>query len=284
MELMDILILVFGAIISYLLGGISVARLITRNKKEGNIVKSGSGNPGTMNMLRTHGLTMGLSTLFFDALKGALPSLFGLLYYGSYGIKVAHMALFIFGFCAVIGHIFPIYYKFKGGKGIATTLGVFVVADPITTAVLFAILFVTLYFIKISSVVSLLFITINAIVQLFRDYAERNWVVIILMIAMVLADIIAHKQNLIRLINDKENTADLHEGLVKDIEKLKSKKQEKLNKNSEKKKKINEKYEKKIAKKNEEISRIESASSNVEKEESVENKGSKTKKTTGKKK
>lgn len=256
MELMDILILVFGAIISYLLGGVSVARLITRNKKEGNIVKSGSGNPGTMNMLRTHGLTMGLSTLFFDALKGALPSLFGLLYYGSYGDKIAYMALFIFGFCAVLGHIFPVYYKFKGGKGIATTLGVFVVADPVTTAVLFAILFITLYFIKISSVVSLLFITINAIVQLFRDYSKNNWVVIILMVGMVLMDIIAHKQNLIRLIDDKENTADLHEGLIKDIEKLKNKKQAKLEKNSEKKKRINEKYERKIAKKHEKISRI----------------------------
>ena len=256
MELMDILILVFGAIISYLLGGVSVARLITRNKKEGNIVKSGSGNPGTMNMLRTHGLTMGLSTLFFDALKGALPSLFGLLYYGNYGDKIAYMALFIFGFCAVLGHIFPVYYKFKGGKGIATTLGVFVVADPVTTAVLFAILFITLYFIKISSVVSLLFITINAIVQLFRDYSKNNWVVIILMVGMVLMDIIAHKQNLIRLIDDKENTADLHEGLIKDIEKLKNKKQAKLEKNSEKKKRINEKYERKIAKKHEKISRI----------------------------
>ena len=284
MELMDILILVFGAIISYFLGGISVARLITRNKKEGNIVKSGSGNPGTMNMLRTHGLTMGLSTLFFDALKGALPSLFGLLYFGNYGDKIAYMALFIFGFSAVIGHIYPAYYKFKGGKGIATTLGVFAVADPVTTAVLFAILFVTLYFIKISSVVSLLFITINAIVQLFRDYSKNNWVVIILMITMVLVDIIAHKQNLIRLIDDKENTADLHEGLIKDIEKLKNKKQEKLNKNLEKKKKINEKYEKKIAKKSEKISRINELNSTNETEDiETLDKSEKVKKTSKKK-
>lgn len=279
MKLMDILILVFGAIISYLLGGISVARLITRNKKEGDIVKSGSGNPGTMNMLRTHGLTMGLVTLFFDALKGALPSLFGLLYFDGYGVKLAYMALFIFGFCAVVGHIFPVYYRFKGGKGIATTIGVFLVADPLTTAILFIILFVvTFYFIKISSVVSLLFITINAIVQLFRGCEKNNWVVIVLMIAIVLIDIIAHKQNLIRLINDKENTADLHESIVKDIEKLKTKKQVKLNKNSEKKKKINEKYERKIAKKHEKIYRInELNTDNLEQSEEVKSKESSTK-------
>lgn len=253
MEIKDILIFVFVAIFSYLLGGISIARLITKRKKEGNIVNSGSGNPGTMNMLRTHGLGMGLTTLFFDALKGVVPALFGLLYFGSYGDKIAYMALFVFGFSAVIGHIFPLYYKFKGGKGIATTLGVFLVADPLTTGILFAIMFITLYFIKISSVVSLLFIVINAIVQLFRSYAKDNWVVIILMIAMVLIDIIAHKQNLIRLIDNKENSADLHEGLMKDIEKLKSKKQQKLDKIKEERTKISEKYDKKIAKKHKKV-------------------------------
>ena len=159
-----LLSIIIVLICSYFIGNITFARQLSRAVKD-DITTRGSGNPGTMNMLRTHGLTMGLSTLFFDALKGALPSLFGLLYFGNYGDKIAYMALFIFGFSAVIGHIYPAYYKFKGGKGIATTLGVFAVADPVTTAVLFAILFVTLYFIKISSVVSLLFITINAIIK-----------------------------------------------------------------------------------------------------------------------
>ena len=96
MELMDILILVFGALISYLLGGVSVARLITRNKKEGNIVKSGSGNPGTMNMLRTHGLGFGLFTLLCDALKGSVPALFVLMYFGElYGTTVGYISLYL---------------------------------------------------------------------------------------------------------------------------------------------------------------------------------------------
>ena len=94
----------------------------------------------------------------------------------------------MFGFFAVVGHIFPIYYKFKGGKGIATTFGVFIVADPISTLVLFAILFVTLYFIKIGSIVSFLFISVDAIVQLFRDEMDGNWFAIIVMLLMILLD------------------------------------------------------------------------------------------------
>lgn len=255
MEHKDIFILIIGALISYFLGGISIARMITKHKKEGNIVSSGSGNPGTMNMLRTHGIGMGLLTLFFDALKGVIPALFGLLYYGHYGDSISYIALFLFGFMSVIGHIFPIYYRFKGGKGIATTLGVFLVADPLTTGILFAILFVTLYFIKISSVVSLLFIIINAIVQLFRSYARNNWIIISLIIVMVVIDIFAHRQNLLRLLENRENSADLHEGLIKDIEKLKEKKNKKLDKNKTKREKIKAKYERKIAKRHERVNK-----------------------------
>ena len=86
MKVWDILILIFASIVSYLLGGISIARFITKKKNgSGNITSQGSGNPGTMNMLRTHGILMGLFTLFCDALKGALPALFGLLYFDKYG-------------------------------------------------------------------------------------------------------------------------------------------------------------------------------------------------------
>lgn len=254
METIDILILIFGCVVSYLLGGISIARLMTRKETKG-IDGQGSGNPGTMNMLRTHGICMGIFTLLCDAIKGVLPALFGLLYFGKYDESIAYMTLYLFGFCAVLGHIFPIYYKFKGGKGIATTFGVFMVADPITAVILFGILFVTLYFIKIGSVVSLLFIIIEAIVQLFKSYAEGNWVMIVLMWLMVLVDIWAHRLNLLRLIDNKENPADLQEGLRKDIEKIKNKKAKKLEKNEQKQEKIEQKYERKIEKRHYKVSR-----------------------------
>ena len=151
MELKEILIFMLACVLSYLLGGVSIARFITGKEKGGDIKSQGSGNPGTMNMLRTHGIVMGLFTLFCDALKGVIPALFGLLYFGQFDTQWGYMALYVLGFCAVLGHIYPIYYKFKGGKGIATTFGVFMVADPISTLILFGILFVVLYVIKINS-------------------------------------------------------------------------------------------------------------------------------------
>ena len=222
----EILVFIGFCILSYLLGGVSVARFITKKEAKGDINSQGSGNPGTMNMLRTHGIGLGLFTLLCDALKGALPALFGLLFFKNVcgDEKLGYLALYAFGLCAVIGHIFPLYYKFKGGKGIATTFGVFMVADPITSTILFGIMFLTLYIIKIGSVVSLLFITIVAIVQLFRDCMDNNWIAITLMLLIIVLDIYAHRKNLERLVENKENPADLHEGIKKDVQKLKKKK------------------------------------------------------------
>lgn len=255
MELVDILVIVFGCIFSYLLGGVSIARLITKKDKEGAINKQGSGNPGTMNMLRTHGFFMGIFTLICDALKGVLPALLGLLYFDQYDTAIAYNMLYLFGLCAVVGHIFPIYYKFKGGKGIATTLGVFMVADPITSVILFGIFFIVLYFIKISSVVSLLFIVINAIIQIFKAQGDLSWISIVLMLLMVVIDIWAHRQNLVRLVENRENPADLQEGLKKDIEKIKNKQEKRVEKSERKTENIRQKYERKIIKKNDKVNR-----------------------------
>ena len=267
MELIDILIFIAMCIFSYLLGGVSIARLITKKEKAGAINAQGSGNPGTMNMLRTHGLTMGLFTLFCDALKGVIPALFSYFYFGYVAdMTVAYIGIFVFGFCAVVGHIFPIYYKFKGGKGIATTFGVFMVADPISTIILFCILFIVLYFIKIGSVVSLLFITIDAILQFFKDNMEANVFALVFMCLMVLLDIYAHRQNLARLLENRENPASLQDGLKKDIEKIRNTKSKKLEK-------IEKKYQEKIEKKTTKVQKkIEELQDEEEKMEVVEEK------------
>jgi len=86
--------------------------------------KGGSGNIGATNVMRTAGKTMGLLTLMSDLLKGALPAFFGKNLYGpEWG--------FLFGFCAFLGHLFPVFLKFKGGKGVATATGLYLVLAPL---------------------------------------------------------------------------------------------------------------------------------------------------------
>ncbi|MGN0818436.1 MAG: glycerol-3-phosphate acyltransferase, partial [Candidatus Coproplasma sp.] len=121
-----------GAALSYLLGCFNFAVLISKLKHK-DIRTEGSGNPGTMNMSRTFGLKIGIINFVCDALKGVIPVLCGYLIFKGYVFEgtqfiVSDFTRYLFGTCAVIGHIFPVTMKFKGGKGIATTLGMFLCA------------------------------------------------------------------------------------------------------------------------------------------------------------
>ena len=102
-------------IVSYLLGSINFA-YITARIKGIDISSEGSGNPGTSNVLRTLGKKSAAIVLFGDLLKGAIPIIF--FYQDQYFL--------VYGLAAVVGHIYPVFYKFKGGKGVATYLGVYV--------------------------------------------------------------------------------------------------------------------------------------------------------------
>lgn len=117
------------AVACYLIGSVNFARLISRSKNK-DITKMGSGNPGTMNMSREFGWKIGALTFLCDALKGGLPALAGhLLYRGCVFegtlIETSDFARYFCGLFVIVGHIFPVFMKFKGGKGIASTLGLF---------------------------------------------------------------------------------------------------------------------------------------------------------------
>ncbi len=121
--------LVLLAAACYLIGCFNFARLISR-KKHKDITKMGSGNPGTMNMSREFGLKVGLVTFLFDALKGGVPALISYFIYRRYyfagtPVQVSDFTRYFCGLFVVIGHIFPVTMGFKGGKGIASTLGLF---------------------------------------------------------------------------------------------------------------------------------------------------------------
>ncbi len=122
------------ALVCYLLGSFNFARLISR-KKNKDITKIGSGNPGTMNMTREFGLKVGLLTFLCDALKGGIPALISYFIYRKYyfagtAIQVSDFTRYFCGLFVIVGHIFPITMGFKGGKGIAATLGLFWFSIP----------------------------------------------------------------------------------------------------------------------------------------------------------
>ena len=126
---------------AYLLGSINSAILISKTVYKDDIRKHGSGNGGMTNMLRTFGGKAALMTLAGDLLKTALSIFiagftFGFFYWG--GISVQGYC-YVAGLFAVLGHIFPIYYKFKGGKGVLVTSTMALILSPLPFLILFAL-------------------------------------------------------------------------------------------------------------------------------------------------
>lgn len=197
----------------YLLGNVSFAKVISRLKHD-DITKHGSGNPGTMNMLRTFGVKLGLLTLLLDAVKGAIPSLLGFFMFGGAdGGELAYIGLYAGGMSAVVGHCFPIFSKFKGGKGVATTLGMFAVAEPYLALGMFVVCFLYLVIFDYGAIASFLFITA---LTLFEGYRFHSNVTISVML-MVLYCLIffMHRKNITRLLIGKENKVNLKSKLKK---------------------------------------------------------------------
>lgn len=130
---MDIKVLLLMAA-SYLLGGIPSGYLIARILKGIDIRKYGSGNPGTANVYRVVGRWAGWATLAFDAPKGFIPVMVASHYYPD-----NYPVIILCGASAIVGHVWTIFLGFKGGKGVATSAGVFTALLPIPTLAAFVV-------------------------------------------------------------------------------------------------------------------------------------------------
>lgn len=132
---------VFAVIaISYLLGSINSAIIVSKVIYHDDVRKHGSGNPGTTNMLRTFGAKAALLTLIGDMMKTVISIFIAGVIFGFYyfrGISTNDGFCYIAGLFSVLGHVFPIYYKFKGGKGVLSTATMVLILSPIPFAVLF---------------------------------------------------------------------------------------------------------------------------------------------------
>ena len=200
---MDVKYIVLICIAAYLVGSINFATLIARfNSKD--IRKMGSGNPGTMNVLRTMGKKWGILTFALDSLKGVAFALIGR--YLINGVDNYPMAILL-GACVILGHVFPIFDKFRGGKGVATTIGVFVSISPIVGSITLVVLVIMLLFLKYGFIGSLITVTafaINAIILCQNSV----WAIVIICVWWALV-VWAHRGNIIRLIKGEENTLNI---------------------------------------------------------------------------
>lgn len=185
---------------AYLIGSINFAIIFSRLKGT-DITKKGSGNPGTMNVLRSVGKLWGVLTFICDCAKGVIFAVVGLYWIGSLDW------LFILGVVTIIGHVLPIYSKFKGGKGVATSIGVFIVAYPIVGAIVLAVLIIMLLFIKYGFIGS---ITCISAITIYSCIVSRDNITAIVCSLIIWAIVvIRHYSNIKRLVRREENTLKL---------------------------------------------------------------------------
>lgn len=210
------------AVISYLLGSIPFGYLLVRLFRGEDVRQSGSGNIGATNVSRKSP-ALGVLTLLLDALKGALAVVVGVraslplvdrisifqisawrdflpLSSPDLAVGAATAAL-----CAVIGHMFPIWLKFRGGKGVATALGAFVIIAPksvLLSAVVFFVLVLALRYVSLGSIAAVA--AFPNIALLLHEYANAAGALALLSFTSVLI-IIKHHENIRRLLAGTEN-------------------------------------------------------------------------------
>lgn len=236
--MMSNLLLVFiFAVCSYFFGNINWAIIISKLKKT-DIRKMGSGNPGTLNMSRNLGLGIGLLTFFLDVMKGALPTLIVFFItkdrvFSGTAFKVSDFGIFVCGLSVVLGHIFPVVFRFKGGKGIASTIGVFLVCSSTSgwewaMVAIMAIVAATafIYFTEFGAMGSFIAITPPAIgcsIRLFLIYGSNmtdgafvfNIVTNMVIFAICLFTWFAHRHNIKRMLAGEEHPTSIKEMVVK---------------------------------------------------------------------
>jgi glycerol-3-phosphate acyltransferase PlsY len=185
--------LVFG----YLLGSIPFGLLLTRMAGLGDVRSIGSGNIGATNVLRTGNKSLAAATLILDALKGTAAVLLGGLLGGLYGPDTAIIA----GFAAFVGHLYPVWLKFRGGKGVATYLGVLLGLLPLGFLIFAVLWLLTAFVSRYSSLAALIAAIVVPVALFVLGYIQIAEVLTI----MSAITFFKHRANIARLLSGEEN-------------------------------------------------------------------------------
>ncbi len=195
---------IFIALFGYLLGSIPVGLVLSRLFTNIDPRKMGSKNIGATNVFRTAGKTLGVLTLIGDLAKGAIPILTAIWWpvNDQWGLS-KHFWISVAGLAPFLGHIFPIFLGFKGGKGVATALGVYLVISPIAVFLeffLFSVLVWNWKFISLGSISCAL--TIPLLIAFFRTDSSLYFVLSVIIAGLILY---RHQSNIARLLQGTEN-------------------------------------------------------------------------------
>ncbi len=188
------LALIVTAVLAYLVGSIPFGLLLARAMGLGNLRKIGSGNIGATNVLRTGNKKAAALTLLLDAVKGAVPVLLARILLGEDAAQVAGLAAFL-------GHLFPVWIGFRGGKGVATFLGVVLaLAWPVGVAACVAWLVVA-YATRYSSLSALVAAALSPVWAWVLGYQQMVGLILLLVVLIFLR----HHENITRLIAGTES-------------------------------------------------------------------------------
>lgn len=203
--LMLVLCYLVTALASYCLGSINFAILISKIKYNDDIRKYGSGNAGMSNMLRTYGKGAAVMTFLGDAIKTAVSVFIGMLLVGS-----IHGGSYVAGFFAVLGHVFPCYYRFRGGKGVVAAAIAILMIDPRIFLMLIAIYLVVVLvwrYMSLGAVICAMcypLLVYATDTVMYTETGVNNPVAIIFAFVIGLFVIIMHRENIKRLMTGKE--------------------------------------------------------------------------------
>ncbi len=194
--------IILSAVLGYLLGCIPTGVLVARIYGVRDIRTLGSGNSGTTNVLRNLGWLPSVLTLVGDCLKGYVACLIGKQLGGDAGMLVG-------GLCAILGHDFPVFMGFRGGKGIATSLGLIIAINPWLALALLAVQIVAVALTRYMSVASLITTVAFPILVIFTERGRENFPLFLgaACIASLLS-LFGHRGNIQRLIRGEENRLD----------------------------------------------------------------------------
>lgn len=201
---MRVVLTIILAIVCYLIGSINSSILISKIVSGKDIRESGSGNAGATNMLRTMGKKYAIITLVIDILKGVAAIILAKL---AIRFGVMDTVTYIAGVAVVLGHNFPVFFGFRGGKGVATSLGVVLMLDwkigLIVLIIALAIMAITRYVSLGSVMAAVVFIAVQTAVMLVTNTFDIIRFICVMALGLLL--IIRHRSNILRLIRGEEN-------------------------------------------------------------------------------